>query len=137
MSQHLFDAFEFFETKQWKQLIQYDLKGTSYEDLLHTSPEDITIKPFYNQDDLPKKDSEITVTNSWQIGHDIYVQHVHSLTAVVASSVIYRSNARSPRDDVGLGRVVPTRLALADFADELSPPAASEESVAKSKLGAE
>ena len=75
MSQHLFDAFEFFETKQWKQLIQYDLKGTSYEDLLHTSPEDITIKPFYNQDDLPKKDSEITVTNSWQIGHDIYVQH--------------------------------------------------------------
>lgn len=75
MSELLFDAFESFGTKQWKQLIQYDLKGSSYEDLLYTSPEDITIKPFYNQDDLPKKASEIMVTNSWQIGHDIYVQH--------------------------------------------------------------
>ena len=75
MSQPLFDAFESFGTKQWKQLIQYDLKGSSYEDLLYTSPEDITIKPFYNQEDLPKKASEIMVANSWQIGHDIYVQH--------------------------------------------------------------
>lgn len=75
MSQPLFDAFESFQTKQWKQLIQYDLKGSSYEDLLYTSPEDITIKPFYNQDDLTKKSSEVRVANSWQIGHDIYVQH--------------------------------------------------------------
>ena len=75
MSQPLFDAFESFGTKQWKQLIQYDLKGSSYEDLLYTSPEEITIKPFYNQEDLPKKASEIMVANSWQIGHDIYVQH--------------------------------------------------------------
>ena len=75
MSQPLFDAFESFGTKQWKQLIQYDLKGLSYEDLLYTCPEEITLKPFYNQEDLPEKASEIMVANSWQIGHDIYVQH--------------------------------------------------------------
>ena len=75
MSQPLLDAFESFGTKQWKQLIQYDLKGLSYEDLLYTCPEEITLKPFYNQEDLPEKASEIMVANSWQIGHDIYVQH--------------------------------------------------------------
>lgn len=75
MSQKLFDAFESFETKQWKQQIQYDLKGEAYNELLWTSSEDITVKPFYNHDDLPPSSTIINKETSWLIGHTIFVQH--------------------------------------------------------------
>ncbi|KAG1649520.1 Methylmalonyl-CoA mutase large subunit [Nymphon striatum] len=42
-----------FPSKQWKQKIQYDLKGADYNDaLVWESPEGIKVKPFYHADDL-------------------------------------------------------------------------------------
>lgn len=49
----LFDRFPPVSTKQWKQLIQYGLKGADYnERLVWESSEGINVKPFYNSDDL-------------------------------------------------------------------------------------
>ena len=34
MTENLFDAFEAVSSKQWKQQIQYELKGADYNDTL-------------------------------------------------------------------------------------------------------
>lgn len=53
MSNNLFNEFEPISSKQWKQKIQFELKGADYnETLLWTSPEDIKVKPFYHSDEL-------------------------------------------------------------------------------------
>lgn len=53
MTKSLFDGFEEVSTKQWKQKIQFDLKGANYnEALIYKSLEGIDIKPFYNQEDV-------------------------------------------------------------------------------------
>jgi methylmalonyl-CoA mutase len=53
----LFNEFEPVSSKQWKQQIQFELKGADYNDtLVWKSPEDIQVRPFYHFD-------ESTVTN--------------------------------------------------------------------------
>ena len=55
----LFSEFEAISSKQWKQQIQYELKGADYnETLVWESPEGIKVKPFYHLDDT----SEIELT---------------------------------------------------------------------------
>ena len=55
MKHSLFSEFDPISSKQWKQKIQFELKGEDYNDtLIWNSPENIKVKPFYNQDDLPK-----------------------------------------------------------------------------------
>ncbi len=51
MSDSLFNKFSSISSKQWKQKIQFDLKGADYNSTLltHTN-EGITIKPFYHSD---------------------------------------------------------------------------------------
>mgnify|MGYP006375508517 FL=1 len=52
MSNDLFKEFEPVSSKQWKQQIQFDLKGADYNDtLIWNSPEGIKVKPFYHQDE--------------------------------------------------------------------------------------
>lgn len=56
MADNLFDAFEPVSSKQWKQQIQYELKGADYNDtLVWESPEGIKVRPFYHDDE-----SEVT-----------------------------------------------------------------------------
>ena len=71
----LFSEFTPVTAKQWKQKIQYDLKGADYNDtLVWESIEGIKVKPFYNAEDvsdipkyrLPKK-------QVWNIGEYISV----------------------------------------------------------------
>ena len=51
MANNLFNEFEPVSTKQWKQQIQFELKGADYnETLIWNSPEDIKVKPFYHND---------------------------------------------------------------------------------------
>ena len=69
----LFDNFNPVSEKEWKQKIQYDLKGKDYnEEVVWNSPEGIKVKPFYHVEDL----EHITVTSShitsWNIGQAIY-----------------------------------------------------------------
>ncbi|RYH61839.1 MAG: methylmalonyl-CoA mutase, partial [Alcaligenaceae bacterium] len=48
----LFSDFEGVSSKQWKQLIQYELKGADYNDtLVWESLEGIKVKPFYHSDE--------------------------------------------------------------------------------------
>lgn len=53
MNNLLFDEFTPVSSKQWKQKIQFDLKGADYNDtLVCTSNEGIQVKPFYHADDI-------------------------------------------------------------------------------------
>ncbi|QLE02126.1 methylmalonyl-CoA mutase [Galbibacter sp. BG1] len=55
MGNSLFNEFTKVSAKQWKQKIQFELKGEDYNDTLITkTPEGIDIKPFYNAEDLPE-----------------------------------------------------------------------------------
>ena len=53
MKHSLFSEFDPISSKQRKQKIQFELKGEDYNDtLIWNSPENIKVKPFYNQEDL-------------------------------------------------------------------------------------
>ena len=56
MADNLFDTFEPVSSKQWKQQIQYELKGADYNDtLVWESLEGIKVRPFYHNDETEIK----------------------------------------------------------------------------------
>ncbi|WP_108808521.1 methylmalonyl-CoA mutase subunit beta [Aquimarina spinulae] len=66
MTKSLFDSFETVSAKQWKQKIQFDLKGADYnEALIYKSLEGIDIKPFYNQEDTIEN-SSVAHPSTWE-----------------------------------------------------------------------
>ena len=75
MSDFLFDEFDEVSAKQWKQKIQYDLKGADYnESLIWKSPEGINVKPFYHQDDFKEDFQPIPgQPQSWKIAQKIFI----------------------------------------------------------------
>lgn len=71
---NLFSDFSEVSTKEWKQKIQFDLKGKDYNDtLLWESNEGIHVKPFYNQDDLAQLQLPELNADTFSIGQVIYV----------------------------------------------------------------
>lgn len=69
----LFESFRTISAKEWKQKIQYDLKGKDYnEEVVWNSPEGIKVKPFYHADDLKHINITATPVTSWRIGQVIY-----------------------------------------------------------------
>ena len=78
MTEALFHEFQEVTSKQWKQLIQFDLKGEDYnETLIWKTNESIDVKPFYHADEF-KSFPEIPSTNStqWKICQTIFVADV-------------------------------------------------------------
>jgi methylmalonyl-CoA mutase len=76
MSKHLFNEFEPISSKQWKQQIQYELKGADYnETLAWESPEGIKVKPFYHADENQLK-FESPISNGFKIIQNIYVYDI-------------------------------------------------------------
>ena len=72
MANNLFEEFEAVSTKQWKQQIQFELKGANYNDtLIWDSPEDIKVKPFYDASDLDKIVSVTTKATEFKICQNI------------------------------------------------------------------
>ncbi|ETN97082.1 methylmalonyl-CoA mutase subunit beta [Zhouia amylolytica] len=74
MSKKLFNEFSEITSKEWKQKIQFDLKGADYnETLIWNTPEGIDVKPFYHAEDFDQlpPTSNTDVTN-WNIGQKIY-----------------------------------------------------------------
>lgn len=72
MSTNLFPEFEEVSAKQWKQKIQYELKGADYnETLVWKSLDGINVKPFYHPDESPEP---VQVNNplKWNITEQIY-----------------------------------------------------------------
>ncbi|WP_264521643.1 methylmalonyl-CoA mutase subunit beta [Flavobacterium sp. N1994] len=77
MAEHLFDAFEPVSSKQWKQQIQYELKGADYnETLVWESPEGIKVKPFYHNDEDTIKLGINTPEKPFSILQNIFVHDV-------------------------------------------------------------
>ena len=77
MTENLFDAFEPVSSKQWKQQIQYELKGADYNDtLVWESLEGIKVKPFYHYDESETKYSLKENTTPFSILQNIYVHDV-------------------------------------------------------------
>ncbi|MBD0824971.1 methylmalonyl-CoA mutase subunit beta [Aestuariibaculum marinum] len=74
MTNGLFSEFDDVSTKQWKQKIQFELNGADYQTLVWHSNDDISVKPFYNADDL--KDlpcSPNTNATKWRICNTVFV----------------------------------------------------------------
>ena len=71
---NLFKEFNPISSKQWKQKIQFELKGADYnETLIWNSPEDIKVKPFYDKDDVSKTFSVPTKASEFKICQNIFV----------------------------------------------------------------
>jgi methylmalonyl-CoA mutase len=74
---NLFSEFKPVSSKQWKQQIQYELKGADYnETLVWESPEGIKVKPFYHDDEFQSKNSINTPKNAFSILQNIFVHDV-------------------------------------------------------------
>ncbi|RKS53417.1 heterodimeric methylmalonyl-CoA mutase small subunit [Gillisia mitskevichiae] len=73
MSHTLFNEFREVSAKEWKQKIQFDLKGADYnETLIFHSKDGISVKPFYNAEDL-KENISVANPTSWNVCEKIYV----------------------------------------------------------------
>lgn len=76
MATHLFNEFEPVSSKQWKQQIQFELKGADYnETLVWESPEGIKVKPFYHSDENDFN-FETSGSDGFKIVQNIYVHDV-------------------------------------------------------------
>ena len=74
MAQNLFDEFEPISSKQWKQQIQFELKGADYnETLVWNSPEGIKVKPFYHSDEGIATIASNTKATEFQICQNIFI----------------------------------------------------------------
>jgi methylmalonyl-CoA mutase len=83
---NLFSDFEAVSSKQWKQQIQYELKGADYnETLVWESPEGIKVKPFYHADDSEASETvnldAIVPTKPFAIVQNIFVHDVQKSNA--------------------------------------------------------
>jgi methylmalonyl-CoA mutase len=77
MAKNLFDAFEPVSSKQWKQQIQYELKGADYNDtLVWESLEGIKVRPFYHDDETEVKFTLKENNKPFEIQQNIYVHDV-------------------------------------------------------------
>ena len=73
----LFNEFDAVSSKQWKQQVQYELKGADYNDtLVWESPEGIKLKPFYHVDEFKEPIASGGKAASFTICQNIYVQDV-------------------------------------------------------------
>jgi len=87
-SNKLFSEFKKVTAKEWKQQIQFDLKGADYnENLVWESPEGIKVKPFYHNDEFENKISLETNASKFQIGQNIFVHDVQKSNLRAADTI--------------------------------------------------
>ncbi len=71
---NLFQDFDPVSSKQWKQQIQFELKGADYnETLVWNSLEDIKVKPFYHKDEFEGGFAINTKATKFKICQNIFV----------------------------------------------------------------
>jgi methylmalonyl-CoA mutase len=79
---NLFSEFEAVSSKQWKQQIQYELKGVDYnETLVWESLEGIKVKPFYHIDESDINLNAIVPAKPFAIVQNIFVHDVKKSNA--------------------------------------------------------
>lgn len=73
MNNDLFKEFKEVSAKQWKQKIQFDLKGADYnQTLIWNSNDGIDVKPFYHPEESPDP-IQVNPPSGWNICEKIYV----------------------------------------------------------------
>lgn len=89
MSKFLFEDFDEVSAKQWKQQIQYDLKGADYnETLIWQSPEGVNVKPFYHEDDFKEDFQPIPgQPQSWNIAQKIFIDDENIAQAIALDAL--------------------------------------------------
>lgn len=88
MSENLFNEFEPVSSKQWKQQIQYELKGADYNDtLIWESPEGIKVKPFYHRDEFNATAHIAGKAAEFTICQNIFVHDVEKSAGRAASTL--------------------------------------------------
>lgn len=84
----LFNEFEPVSSKQWKQQIQFDLKGADYNDtVVWKSPEDIQVKPFYHYDESNPISGLNTKATEFKIGQSIFVHDLEKSITTALDSI--------------------------------------------------
>ena len=79
---NLFTEFDPISTKQWKQQIQFELKGADYnETLVWESPEGIKVKPFYHYDETSSKIEAEAPDKPFSIIQNIFVHDIQKSNA--------------------------------------------------------
>jgi methylmalonyl-CoA mutase len=74
----LFNDFAPVSAKEWKQKIQFELKGADYNDtLIWNAPEDIKVKPFYDKEDVKEVISVNTKASEFKICQNIFVHDLN------------------------------------------------------------
>ena len=75
MSKSLFKDFEYVSSKAWKQKIQFDLRGSDYnETLIWKTNEGINVKPFYHSDEFSElPEVSKSKATEWKISQSIAV----------------------------------------------------------------
>lgn len=74
----LFSEFNAVSSKEFKQKIQYDLKGADYnETLVSNTNEGINIKPFYHRDTLKELSPIPNMPQQWYIGESIFIRNAY------------------------------------------------------------
>jgi len=69
----LFNDFSAVTAQQWKQKIQFQLKGEDYnQNLVWESVEGIKVKPFYNKEDIIQENTISKPLQTWKITQAIY-----------------------------------------------------------------
>lgn len=89
MIKKLFDGFSEVSSKQWKQLIQYDLKGADYnETLIWKTDEGIHVKPFYHADEFDKlQGNSGAKATEWQICQTIFVANIEKSNRIAIKAI--------------------------------------------------
>lgn len=91
----LFSEFDSVSAKQWKQKIQYDLKGGDFNELLvWKSPEGIHVKPAYHGDDFKKPFESIPgQPPQWKIAQHVFIDDTKIANRLALDAVARGSEA--------------------------------------------
>ena len=85
---NLFDDFNPVSSKQWKQQIQFELKGADYnETLIWNSPENIKVKPFYHNDECIGNLNANTKATDFKICQNIFVHDLEKSNGRAIDSI--------------------------------------------------
>lgn len=71
--EHLFSEFSPASAADWKTRLEKDLKGITFEQLCVQDRNDITIHPFYTEEDQPNKPAPVRRQSDWAICEQIVV----------------------------------------------------------------
>jgi len=108
----LFSEFESVNSKAYKQKIQVDLKGASYNDtLLWRTDEGIDVKPFYHRDGQSEVKPIPGMPTQWNIGESIFIDDIKIAAKLANNAAIQGAEqlfftANKPFDFKGLFEVI-------------------------------